>query len=206
MFCIIMVLLTNQKSEITMDNQELYIYLVFSKTGTWLARTLKYFSDTVYVHSSIGFDDAFTEMYSFGRINPNNPFSGGFVRENLFEGVYKKSAKSACKIFKLPVTQKQYEGLKADIEYFYKDRHKYRYNFLGLFGVLLNRPFSRKNHYFCSQFVYTLLKKHDLLSFEKEPELVQTTDLFEIENMSLIYEGLIVDLKTKDFFKMKKLV
>lgn len=181
-----------------MPNQPHYIYLVFSKTGTWLARTLKYFSKTKYVHTSIGFEDTFTEIYSFGRIHVNNPFSGGFVKENLYDGVYKKSKSSECKIFKIPVTEEQYLGLKKDIEFFYTNRSKYRYNFLGLFGILFNRPLNRKYHYFCSQFVYTILKRHNLLDFDKHPELVQTIDLFEIENKSLIYEGLIVDMKRKE--------
>jgi hypothetical protein len=65
----------------------IYVYLIFSKTGTWLSRALNIFSDTKYVHASISFDDSFSKMYSFGRTNPSNPFSGGFVEENLFDGV-----------------------------------------------------------------------------------------------------------------------
>ncbi len=189
-----------------MENQPYYIYLVFSKTGTWLARTLKHFSKTKYVHTSIGFEDTFTEIYSFGRKHVNNPFSGGFVKENLYDGVYKKNKSSECKIFKIPVSEEQYLGLKKDIEFFYINRAKYRYNFLGLFGILFNRPLNRKYHYFCSQFVYTILKRHNLLDIDKHPELVQTIDLFEIENKSLIYEGLIIDMKRKDSMVAQKLI
>lgn len=189
-----------------MSENTFYIYLVFSKTGTWLARAIVHFQPTKYVHTSIGFEDTFTEMYSFSRTNPNNPFSGGFVKENLYDGVYKKNKTSACQIFKIPVTEAQYNGLKNDVEFFYTNRKKYHYNFLGLFGILLNRPLNRKNHYFCSQFVYTLLKKHGLLDIGKHPELVQTIDLFELKNKSLIYEGLIIDIDRGDFFKKKKMI
>jgi len=192
--------------EQVMSEQQLYIYLVFSKTGTWLSRALKYFQPTKYVHTSIGFEDTFTEMYSFGRTNPDNPFSGGFVKENLYDGVFKKNKSSACQIFKIPVTEEQFLGLKKDIEFFYQNRAQYRYNFLGLFGVLLNRPLNRKYHYFCSQFIYTLLKKHNLLEIDKHPELVQTIDLLDIENKSLIYEGLIIDMSRKEPTATKKLV
>ncbi|MDH8678007.1 hypothetical protein QE109_07595 [Fusibacter bizertensis] len=180
-----------------MPEQSYCIYLVFSKTGTWLSRALKYFQPSKYVHTSIGFDETFNEMYSFGRINPKNPFSGGFVKESLYEGVYKNNPSSECQIFKVPVTLEQYEGLKKDIEYFHSTRDRYRYNFIGLFGVLFNRPIHRKNHYFCSQFVYILLKKHHILDVGKQPELVQTIDLFELKNKILIYEGLIVDMERK---------
>jgi hypothetical protein len=188
-----------------MKDETLYIYLVFSKTGTWLSRALKYFSPSKFVHTSIAFDDTFTEMYSFGRINPNNPINGGFVKESLYDGVYKKFESSECRIIRVSVTSEQYEGLKSDIEYFYTNRHKYKYNFLGLFGVFFKLPIQRKYHYFCSQFVYTLLKKHNLLDLKKEPELVHTVDLFNIENNSLIYEGLILDMPYREPLILKNI-
>lgn len=187
-----------------MSSQQDYIYLVFSKTGTWLARTIKHFTPSSYVHTSISFDDTFKRMYSFGRINPDNPFSGGFVEENLFEGVYKKNEAAECKIYRIPVTRRQLNGMKRDIRFFYKNRKRYHYNFLGLFGVLFNKPLYRKNHYFCSQFVYMLLKKHDIIDIGKHPELVQAYDFFDIENKTLIYEGRIIDFKRrrKDYVKL----
>lgn len=188
-----------------MKDDNHYIYLVFSKTGTWLSRALKYFSPSKFVHTSIGFEDTFTEMYSFGRINPNNPFYGGFVKENLYDGVYKKFESSECRILKVTVTKDQYEGLKADVEQFSSNSHRYKYNFLGLFGVFFKFPVHRKYHYFCSQFVYTLLKKHHLLDLKKEPELVHPVDLFDIENNSLIYEGLIIDMPYREPLILKNI-
>lgn len=171
-----------------------HIYLVFTRTGTWLARTLYLFSKTKYVHSSISFDETFTQMYSFGRKNPKNPFSGGFVKENLYDGVFKKWKKSECIIFKIEVSKDQFLGLQRDIEFFYRNQNQYRYNFMGLFGILINRPFDRKNYYFCTQFVYELLNKHQLLDLEKHPGLVTTLDLLDIHNKSILYEGFIVNM------------
>lgn len=180
--------------ENNMKNNNKNIYLVFSKTGTWLSRTLNLFSPIKYVHSSISFDESFNEMYSFGRKTPNNPFSGGFVKESLYEGVFKRFKKSECMIFKISVTKDQFDGLKTDVEFFYKHRERYHYNFIGLFGILFNRPIIRKNHFFCSQFVYILLKKHNLVKLDKHPELVTIIDLYDIENKSIIFEGFITDL------------
>lgn len=171
--------------------QEKYIYLVFSKTGTWLSRLINIFSETKYVHSSISFDSTFREMYSFGRTNPNNPFSGGLVEENLYDGVFKKFSNSECLIYRIKVTEPQFELLELEIDYFLRDKEKYRYNFIGLFGVLLNKPLKRKHHYFCSQFVSEVLMKGNVFEATKKPELVKTTDLFLIENMELVYQGYI---------------
>ncbi len=171
----------------------IHVYLIFSKTGTWLSRALNIFSDTKYVHASISFDDSFSKMYSFGRTNPSNPFSGGFVEENLFGGVYKNNPLSECIIYKVKITNKQYDCLLKEVQLFQSEKDKYRYNFLGLFGVLVNRPLKRKDHYFCTQFVSEILIKSEIYYTQKIPELIRPSDLFLIRNKELIYEGLITN-------------
>jgi hypothetical protein len=166
-----------------------YIYLVFSKTGTWLSRGITFFSETKYVHTSISFDSTFKEMYSFGRTNPNNPFSGGFVKESFYSGVYKKFPTCECLIYKVKVTTQQYNQLLTEVASFCHKQKCYKYNFLGLFGVLFNKPFKRKNHYFCSQFVSEILIKTKVYESTKVPELIRTADLFNLENKELIYCG-----------------
>lgn len=167
------------------------IYLVFSKTGTWLSQAINLFSDTKYVHTSLSFDPTFEEMYSFGRINPDNPFSGGLVKENIHKGVYKKFSQSECLIYKVKITEEQYYNLKETLEGFLKNQNQYRYNFIGLFGVLLNMPIKRKNHYFCTQFVSELLIRSKICHFDKSPELMRPADLFKINNKEVYYQGLI---------------
>jgi hypothetical protein len=169
--------------------EDKYIYIVFSRTGTWLSRAIKVFSDSKYVHASLSFDLSFKAMYSFGRTNPDNPFSGGFVEENLFGGVYKKFSCSECLIYKVKVTEEQYKFLQKEIDGFLKEKQKYRYNFLGLFGVLLNKPVKREYHYFCSQFVSELLMKCNIYDSCKRPELIRPNELFSIRNKEIIYEG-----------------
>lgn len=166
-----------------------YVYLVFAKTGTWLSRLIYTFSKIKYAHSSISFDNSFTKMYSFGRINPNNPFSGGFVQENLFEGVYKKFPKCECLIYKVSITEEQYYALKNQINSFMNEKDRYRYNFIGLFGILINLPIKREHHYFCSQFVSKILMESNVYDFKKIPELIKTNDLFKIKNKEIIWEG-----------------
>jgi hypothetical protein len=166
-----------------------YIYLVFAKTGTWLSRLICTFSEIEYAHSSISFDNSFKKMYSFGRINPDNPFSGGFVQESLFDGVYKKFSKCECLIYKVLITEEQYYALENQIEKFMNEKDRYKYNFIGLFGILLNLRIKRENHYFCSQFISEILMECNIHDFQKTPELMKTTDLFKIKNKEIIWEG-----------------
>lgn len=168
-----------------------YIYLVFSSTGTILSRIIRFFTTTQYVHTSISFDCGFKKMYSFGRKNPNNPFSGGLVEENFCEGVYKKFPSSECLIYKVKVTEEQYNCIKQTTEIFITQKNKYKYNFLGLFGVLLNKPIKRQYHYFCSQFISELLIISNVYISQKPPELIKADDLFLIKNKEFFYKGFI---------------
>jgi hypothetical protein len=168
-----------------------YIYLIFSKTGTWLSKAIGVFTEGKYTHASISFDSNFNKLYSFGRTNPNNPLSAGFVEENLYGGVYKKFKKSICLIYRIKVTEDQYICLQNQVENFITLKSQYKYNFLGLFGVLLNRPLKRDKHYFCSQFVSEILIKSNVYSTNKLPELIKPNDLALIDNKEFVYEGLI---------------
>ena len=173
-----------------------HIYLVFTRTGTWLSRMICIFSNLKYPHAAISFDDRFTNMYSFGRLNPDNPFPGGFVVENLRDGVYRKFPDSECLIYKIEVSEEQHRSIREQIEEFLKEKEKYRYNFLGLFGVITNRPVKRKDRYFCSQFVAHILMNAGVFHSDKAPELVRPDDLFAVENKRLIYEGPVKGIKS----------
>ncbi|OGO77984.1 MAG: hypothetical protein A2Y23_12070 [Clostridiales bacterium GWB2_37_7] len=168
-----------------------YIYLVFTKTGTWLSNLIYIFSNIKYAHASLSFDKSFTKMYSFGRTNPENPFSGGFVVESLYDGVYKKFLSCECMIYRVPVTEEQYCSLHEQVKGFIKEKDKLKYNFLGLFGILFNMPLNRQNSFFCSQFVSKVLIESKVFECDKTPELIRTDELFSISNGEMIYEGYV---------------
>ena len=179
-----------------------YIYLIFTKTGTWLSKLIYIVSNIKYAHASISFDESFRQMYSFGRINPENPFSGGFVEESIYEGVYKKFTKCECMIYRVKVTAGQYCMLQGQISKFTNERNNLRYNFLGLFGILLNMPLGRENHYFCSQFVSEILIESNIFHCEKPPALIKTNELFSIKNKEIIYEGFLIEKHEKPFLNV----
>ena len=170
------------------------IYLVFSRTGTWLSRSIGFVTQTEYPHVSLSLDLSFNKMYSFGRIEPDNPFSGGLTIENIHSGVFQKSPKTRCLIYRLDITEEQFNTLQREINIFYNSNINYRYNFIGLFGVLVDKPIHRNNHYFCSQFITTLLKRSNIWNSPKIPELTSPTDLMKIPNKTKIFEGFIKEL------------
>jgi hypothetical protein len=165
-----------------------YIYLVFSKTGTWLSRSISVITKCDYTHVALSFDENFDNMYTFGRLNPKNPFLGGFTTESLYSGVY-KSSKVKCLIYKIPVTNNQLNLLKKELNQYLNSDTKYGYNFIGLFGVLVDKPIKRHDRYFCSQFVTTLLEKSTIWQSPKGADLTRPMDLKTITNKKVVYQG-----------------
>ena len=59
------------------------IYIILTNSGTILSRVIKLYTRKEYTHVSISLDKRLRKMYSFGRLNPYNPFYGGFIHEEI---------------------------------------------------------------------------------------------------------------------------
>ena len=84
-------------------------YIVLTHSGTALSKIIKGFTKDEFSHVSISLDKELNEMYSFGRLNPYNPFWGGFVHEYIDKGTFKRFYKTRSKIYSLNITEEQYE-------------------------------------------------------------------------------------------------
>ncbi len=167
-----------------MNNKKVYVLL--TDTGTVLTRLIKLYTKSDLNHASIAFDEELEELYSFGRKHKTNPFIGGFVKENICSGLFKKAK---CAVYSCSVTEFEYYQLRRNVKNIEKHQQDYKYNLLGLFGILLNIEIDRKNAYFCSQFVATLLDQSGICIFDKPLTLVSPKDLQEAKQLHLVYEG-----------------
>ncbi|MUK88759.1 hypothetical protein GMD78_10180 [Ornithinibacillus sp. L9] len=170
--------------------RERTIYFLFSDTGTYLSRAINYCTKQSLNHVSIGFDAELNEVYSFGRINPRNPFSGGFVREDI-RGEFLKQAN--CMIYSFQLTEEDYHKIRSNIREIEKESQNYKYNFLGLFGVLLQIEINRENALFCSQFVATVLQDCKDFRLNKPICFVTPADIRDQIGLQLIYSGKLGD-------------
>ncbi|WP_067842276.1 hypothetical protein [Amphibacillus sediminis] len=170
------------------------VYLLFLSTGTMLAKTIDFYTRSSLNHVSIALDRELNYVYSFGRKKPNNPFIGGFIKENLNLPFFNRSS---CAIYQLKVSETEYNQLVEQIMIMESHKHLYRYNFLGLFGVMMNKEFRRKNAYFCSQFVATILQECGVYTGPKPPGLIRPEDLRNWRELSPVYHG---KLKYYPFF------
>ena len=98
------------------------LYLIQSCTGTVLSNIIKGYTKNQYTHISISLDKELNDMYSFGRLNPYNPFWGGFVHEYVDKGTFARFYNTDSAIWELEVTEEQYNKVCEKIKYFKKNK------------------------------------------------------------------------------------
>lgn len=177
------------------------IYIVLTATGTLFSKCIGLYTKERYRHVSICIDTEINEFYSFGRKVIWFPLLGGFVVEHVDSGLFKLFVNTECAVFKLRINNSKYNELRKIINEFIINRKKYGYNLIGLLGVIMKKPLKRKNKYFCTQFVASILKNSGINLFDKDPSLVTAGDFYNSEGLELIYEGKLSELGNSDAVK-----
>ena len=72
-----------------------------------LSKIIKYYTGDEFSHVSIALDAQLRKMYSFGRLNPYNPFWGGFVHERIDSGTLKRFSKTKARVYSLEIDDEQ---------------------------------------------------------------------------------------------------
>ena len=163
------------------------IYIVLTHTGTVLSRIIKNYTQDEFSHVSISLDKELKEMYSFGRLNPYNPFWGGFVQEGINFGTFKRFRKTVCKIYSLKITEEQYNNVRGMIEYIKSSKQLHKFNVIGLFAVGFNKRISFENSFYCAEFVKYVLDKSEIEN--NLPEMIKPEDFKKMQGLNEIYEG-----------------
>lgn len=165
------------------------IYIVLTHTGTVLSQIIKKYTKDEFSHVSIALDIELKEMYSFGRLNPYNPFWGGFVHESIDKGTFKRFYQTRAKVYSLEITEKQYENIKNKIKHFETEKDNYTFNTLGLFAVGFRKKIKKEHSFYCAEFVKHILDESKITT--GLPEMVKPEDFKKIERLQEIYEGLL---------------
>lgn len=165
------------------------VYILISKTSTLPSTVIKMWTREPYAHTSLALDIELNEMYSFARKRLRNPFDCGFITEDITKGVFGRDVNTTCRVARLWITEQQHKKLMRALDKFKKDKAFYKYNYIGIFGVVFGKAVEREYNYFCSQFVYHVLDKAGIDMFDKKPGLVRPEDFRIWEEPELLYEG-----------------
>lgn len=170
------------------------IYILLTKSDTYISKIIKLATNDKYTHVSISFDECLQPLYSFSRFQINTPLPAGLRTEPFDSGYFHEYPYLPCALYELKVEDDVYETAKAEVDGMMSIASLYRYNIMGLIFCKLNIPLNRKYHYFCSEFVSEILAKSNALILPKKPSLMRPGDYTKISNLTCLYEGELYDL------------
>lgn len=170
-----------------MEKKSKKIYIVLTYTGTILSKIIKIFTRAEYCHVSLSLDKKLRKMYSFGRLNPYNPFIGGFVHEGINHGTFKRFKRTKAEIYEIEVTNTQYNKIKKLIADFKNKKDEYKFNRLGLILAGINYKYTRENRFYCSEFVKYLIENAEIDLELKD--IMKPIDFKKIIDDDFLYKG-----------------
>ena len=164
------------------------IYIVLTYTGTFLSKFIRVYTGAEYSHVSISLDKKLNKMYSFGRLNPYNPFIGGFVHEGIYVGTFNRFKKTKAEIYSIEVTNAQYNKIKQEIKNIENNKSSYTFNFIGMTLAGINYRYKKDKAFYCAEFVKHLTDEADI---ELDlPDVIKPID-FKKDNFDILYKGIL---------------
>lgn len=165
------------------------LYIIVSQSGSFLSALLKRITGAEYNHVSVSLCRDLNAMYSFGRRHPYNPFWGGFVRESIRAGTFKRFPQTEAVVVRLNITPAQYQGIENCLAAMYRRRMEYHYNYLGLFLAGFHIRYRGRNRYYCSEFVKELLTRYQVIEDRETETITQPIEFLYLKNGRMIYQG-----------------
>lgn len=173
------------------------IYIMLSQVGTLVSKSIQLYTKAKYNHASIGVDPNLRVFYSFARRVRYFPIIGGFITEVINEGMFKCHPETECAIYAIKVADKVYDVVCEVLDTYISNPKMYHYNIMALIGIIINKPFSSKNKSTCAEFVAKVLHQAGVFTFRKPFCFVRPDDLQGIPELSLLYEGQMLKLDTR---------
>ncbi|MCR4716850.1 MAG: hypothetical protein K5656_06685 [Lachnospiraceae bacterium] len=175
------------------------VYIVLSRTGTFVAKGIRRVTGEPYSHVSISFDPELKVMYSFARRGLYNPLNAGFVEERLETGVLGREVETGCAIYCLELPGRDYEKIKEIINVMLSKKEEYGYNVSGMFLSAVHYPVEPDKAFFCSQFIAWLMGQVGVIIADRRYALVKPGDIRNRLRAYMIYEGVLQDYR--DYYR-----
>ena len=167
--------------------KKIYILQMFSNTIP--SKIVKTATRYMFTHVALSLNKDCNIIYSFGRKNINNIFSGGFTELKKNGKFYNKFSNTICRIFEYEVSDKQYDQLKYLINKIKDNEEIYKYDCIGIVLRYFKVPVSFKNKFVCSYFIAYLLRKAKIYNFNKKSKWITPSDFENIPGANIIYYG-----------------
>lgn len=151
-------------------NDQKYLYILFSATPYRMGRWIRFVTGEPYNHVSIATDEDLRECYGFARRYYQTPFYGGFVTEHPSRYCHNGNI-SRIRLYRLPLTQLQWQKLSGILEHMRCHAEQYLYNHLSVLTAPVHLKVQVKDAFTCAEFVVTVLSS---LGFDFDPSRFYT--------------------------------
>lgn len=170
------------------------LYLLLTRSGTLLSRTIAAMTCDTYTHVSIALDDDLDVFYSFARRHARLPLPAGLTCESPTRGYWGRHPGTPCILLALPVDSTVYARVERRIERMHAHADEYPYSLLGVMLCALGIPHHRSDHYFCSQFVGELLAASGAVDLPRDASLLHPDDFLALPAAEVVYAGTVSEL------------
>ncbi|MDR0405905.1 MAG: hypothetical protein LBH54_03800, partial [Clostridiales bacterium] len=166
-----------------------YVYVVLSSTPTLFGKTLRAVCGKRLNHASISLDEGLNEMYSFARHKLHTPLVGGLVKENFDRLSLGGKYHVHVKIYKISVSDAQYERIAHYIYSVRDDEEQYLYNLFAIVGYPFHKGYNVYKAYVCSEFVVRTLLAGRVSMRNGATFRIQPEDIGDFIYKNLYFEG-----------------
>lgn len=157
------------------------IYILLTRFPDAGAKAMKAITGFNYTHASIGLEEDMNTFYSFTY--------KGFIVEEITRYLKPEREPFPCQLYALEVSEKVYLATKKVLSYFVNMKPFFRYSKMGVVLGLFHVPYKRKYHYFCSQFVATVLEQAKAVALKKSSALYFPKDFRKLHGVRLYFQG-----------------
>ena len=166
------------------------VYILLSRTKTLYSRVVRLAEGGGnYTHASLALGPGCSRVYSFSRKYAQLPLPSPLVREDVPGSYMARHPQTPCALYSLTVTGGQYDAVSRRVEEMLSGGVKYRYSLLGRALCALDIAHERGYHFFCSQFVASVLSECAALELPRSPSLIRPSDFELMDALTLAYAG-----------------
>ena len=176
-----------------MEQKQRRVYIVITQSGSILSKILKIVTRAPYNHVSLSLNTDLHVMYSFGRLKPKNPVIGGFVKESPFSGTFARFSNTKALVLYMDVSEKQYEAMERHLQALYNRKDQYKYDVIGLLLAAFRVKYTRKNRYYCSEWVKEMMLRHKLAKKADFKKITKPIHFLDLKEANLIFKGKLQD-------------
>ena len=173
-----------------------YLYIMISQTQTGYARLIRKVGKVHFNHASISLDEGLQQMYAFARTEQYGYLTASLVHETTDRYLVNSQSGVPIKLFRIPVTDEQYDSAKARIMEILSDP-EYKYNLMSVLTFPVLKGFSTYKSYSCIEFVMHVLEQAVGMKIDKPVYRYKPDDLELFLKDYEYYEGNLLDYSSE---------